>query len=1080
MQESEEITKSPKSPAKRRKSLGKLSKDEKSTGSSKGDDSSKSRTRSKSRSRSKSPGKLKSVSDKSPKSPGKNKSRRGSKTWWTLDLEEDDDEREARLLEEARVAQEEEEQQRRRNSLQKFKERHVEERNSSVQKGMVARLLAQQKERPNKPTVLDNVRATPLKLDISKFEAPNFKKNVEQKTLVKQTAKNNFIMKDLASNGAKTDIKKLVRAFESVEVDNGKDIVKQGNEGSHMYVVEKGTVDFQVNGVTVRTAGVGTTFGEKNLLFQAPEDATVIANNDDNSPTMLLRLHQETFRGIMQTTEEHLREKEAPEPPPEKSGSWIENCEFMKYKESIQSAIKLHVGPDDLERVKVLGEGQFGEVWLVETDLPGVAVPAGQDRHQFALKIQSLDVPGTEKIVRSEIKAMESLSHPFISCLYHCFDDVATSIEMVLGLVPGGELWDVVHKENEETGEWLSGIPESHAQFYSFVVADTLSFIHEQQYVFRDLKPENIMIDADGYPIIVDFGFAKPCPDKTFTFCGTPNYVAPEIIKNSGHDFAVDWWALGIVIYEMISGENPFFYDDMEQMALFEAICDEDGEPLGKQFSKSVRDLVDKLLVKDPAKRLGSLKGKGRDVLKHKFYAGLNLDKIRARKVKGPWIPGQERDLSVEYNAEAQQAMKRAEEEERMQAQEQELIRLQKEEEERRRKRQEEVMRLQEEQARLKKEAEEKKRQQEELARRQEEEREAEERRKEEERQLLLKKQEEERLLREEKQRLLEEERRKEEERQLLLKKQEEERLQREEKQRFLEEERRKEEERQLLLKKQEEERLQREEEQRLLEEERQRKILLQKQEEERLRQEEEQRLREEEEERQKLEEERQKAEEQQRKLEEEKKRLEEARLKDLEEKRLEQERLQEEEEERIRREEQERKEKRKKKAAREERKRQEEERLEKEREERKKRLAKKKEEELRKQQELEEKTKLEEQMNLEGNQDEEVSMEDLERRHSTSRQGSMEESWNSTVSPAGRQRRSIAALVSPVPKGHVAKMVNERGQNYSPGALVSPRVQEELSKSVKKGLVASRLSQAREMERLGSSVPSLFTNFEL
>mmetsp|Transcript_2996 Transcript_2996/g.4325 ORF Transcript_2996/g.4325 Transcript_2996/m.4325 type:complete len:356 (+) Transcript_2996:1146-2213(+) len=209
-------------------------------------------------------------------------------------------------------------------------------------------------------------------------------------------------------------------------------------------------------------------------------------------------------------------------------------------------------------------------------------------------------------------------------------------MDMLMGLIKGGELWDVIHQQNEETDEWSSGIPEWQSKFYAYLLADTFCFLQDREYVFRDLKPENVMLDEDGYPILVDFGFAKHVAEgeKTFTFCGTPNYVAPEVIKNTGHSYEVDHWALGVVIYEMISGENPFFYDDMEQFALYQAISEEDPYPMGDDVdpSTTVLDLLDLIFEKDPLDRLDI-----QDIVQHDWFDGMpDLKLFRGKKLKAP------------------------------------------------------------------------------------------------------------------------------------------------------------------------------------------------------------------------------------------------------------------------------------------------------------------------------------------------------------------------------------------------------------------------------------------------------------
>ncbi|KAG7350315.1 serine/threonine protein kinase [Nitzschia inconspicua] len=290
----------------------------------------------------------------------------------------------------------------------------------------------------------------------------------------------------------------------------------------------------------------------------------------------------------------------------------------------------------DLKRERMLGEGEFAQVWLVSRSSNGT-------RQEYALKVPHLcassdDAEEALEAFRRESMVLQQLHHPFIVDLHQTFVKEDGSMDIMLEVVNGGELWNRIHREGSD-GDWESGMTEHEAKFYAFCLADALAYIHREQFVFRDLKPENILLDSTGYPKLVDFGFSKYCPDITFTFCGTPNYLAPEIVRNHGHGAGVDHWSLGVVVYEMVTGENPFYFEDMDQIALFESIVTEDFYPLPESFNPDMKAFISELLEKDPVQRLGSLAGRESDILHHKWFEDFDLEMLRKKEIRAPWIP---------------------------------------------------------------------------------------------------------------------------------------------------------------------------------------------------------------------------------------------------------------------------------------------------------------------------------------------------------------------------------------------------------------------------------------------------------
>ena len=205
----------------------------------------------------------------------------------------------------------------------------------------------------------------------------------------------------------------------------------------------------------------------------------------------------------------------------------------------------------DFELKRTLGVGAFGFVKLVKWKL--APTTADSDSY-YALKCVSkqkiIEMKQQEKIKREE-DIMTSLVHPFIARCYHVMEDERGKYFLMEALC-GGELCELLYHETQFNEEW--------SMFYSASVLSAFALIHERKVAYRDLKPENLVLDTAGYVKIVDFGLAKVISQgQTYTFCGTPDYLAPEVILNEGYDWAVDYWGLGVLIYEMMAGVAPFY-----------------------------------------------------------------------------------------------------------------------------------------------------------------------------------------------------------------------------------------------------------------------------------------------------------------------------------------------------------------------------------------------------------------------------------------------------------------------------------------------------------------------------------------
>lgn len=237
---------------------------------------------------------------------------------------------------------------------------------------------------------------------------------------------------------------------------------------------------------------------------------------------------------------------------------------------------------------------------------------------------------------------LEKVRHPFIMNLNYAFQ-TEEKLFMVIDYCAGGELFfhlQVFQRFNEKV-----------ARFYASCILLALYQLHKEGFIYRDLKPENILIDSLGYPMVTDFGLCKgnlSRTDRTTSFCGTAEYMAPEIVLKKPYTRAVDWWSFGALVYEMVTGLPPFYTQNKEK--LFQRIAYQDLQ-LPEHLSDECKDLVSKLLQKNPENRLGNGPNDAEDIIKHPWFQGMNWDKLVLRKVKPPFVPKLKEKTDLNYFA---------------------------------------------------------------------------------------------------------------------------------------------------------------------------------------------------------------------------------------------------------------------------------------------------------------------------------------------------------------------------------------------------------------------------------------------
>ncbi|CAN6289541.1 unnamed protein product [Urochloa humidicola] len=281
------------------------------------------------------------------------------------------------------------------------------------------------------------------------------------------------------------------------------------------------------------------------------------------------------------------------------------------------------VGLDDFEVLKLVGQGAFGKVYQV--------------RKKGTSEIYAMKVMRKDKVVeknhaeymKAERDILTKVDHPFVVQLRYSFQ-TKYRLYLVLDFINGGHLFFQLYQQGL--------FREELARIYTAEIVSAVAHLHANGIMHRDLKPENILLDADGHAMLTDFGVAKEFDENTRSnsMCGTVEYMAPEIVQGRGHDKAADWWSVGILLFEMLTGKPPFVggnRDKIQQKIVKEKI------KLPTYLSSEVHSLLKGLLHKEAGRRLGSGPGGSDEIKNHKWFKSINWKRLEGRQIQPSFRP---------------------------------------------------------------------------------------------------------------------------------------------------------------------------------------------------------------------------------------------------------------------------------------------------------------------------------------------------------------------------------------------------------------------------------------------------------
>lgn len=307
---------------------------------------------------------------------------------------------------------------------------------------------------------------------------------------------------------------------------------------------------------------------------------------------------------------------------------------MISIADTSEAAKRDKITMEDFDFLKVLGKGTFGKVILCKEK---------RTQKLYAIKILKKDVIiAREEVAHTltENRVLQRCKHPFLTELKYSFQE-QHYLCFVMQFANGGELFTHVRK--------CGTFSEPRARFYGAEIVLALGYLHRCDIVYRDMKLENLLLDKDGHIKIADFGLCKEeisFGDKTSTFCGTPEYLAPEVLDDHDYGRCVDWWGVGVVMYEMMCGRLPFYSKDHNK--LFELIMAGDLR-FPSKLSQEARTLLTGLLVKDPTQRLGGGPEDALEICRADFFRTVDWEATYRKEIEPPYKPNVQSETDTSY-----------------------------------------------------------------------------------------------------------------------------------------------------------------------------------------------------------------------------------------------------------------------------------------------------------------------------------------------------------------------------------------------------------------------------------------------